>query len=641
MMNPRKKSVILCLSCSLKRSVFLMRRDAKFLSRSTARFGLFGVWFTLIALAAGLFLSNFLAPRVFSYSGAMMISTESVSLFSSADLTTPKTVFNLGEKAWALDRGTQLPVAGIRQRRFQWVAPDGTVKQQNDITIDGQSDSYQISATAQVGTWLVKSVDNSNIGYAVASFVVRDPGNASADLSVQVFGQTQAAAGKNLTYTLTVTNNGPDDAQNVQLTDVASGGVNFQSLTEPPDWSCTGSSAINCSVASLARGATASFTIEYQVDADAPGDATISNTAEISSRTNEPHTPDNTSTSTATVITSTCGFACPENITQAHDAGLNGATVNYETPSISSGCDPVICTPPSGSFFPAGVTTVVCSSLTGGSCSFTVTVTGTLSITLDGPDPLVVECHTEFREPGATVKNDTGNTFPVTSSAQTTLDMNTPGNYTITYTATDGVSTVTATRAVEVVDTTPPVITLNGANPMIVDLRSVFTDPGATALDACAGSKPVTSSGAVDTNTTGIYQITYTATDGTNTATTVRKVIVPYVFTGFFPPIGNPPELNVVNAGRAIPVKFSLGGDKGLDIFELGFPAVVLLDCGSNQGSEVQETVTAGESTLNYDPAADQYIYVWKTDRAWEGTCRRLVIKLNDETVHIANFKFR
>src|SRR6266545_1132510 len=47
---------------------------------------------------------------------------------------------------------------------------------------------------------------------------------------------------------------------------------------------------------------------------------------------------------------------------------------------------------------------------------------------------------------------------------------------------------------------------------------------------------------------------------------------VPFDFSGFFPPVDNPPAVNVVNAGRAIPVKFSLSGDKGLNIFAAGFP---------------------------------------------------------------------
>ena len=39
--------------------------------------------------------------------------------------------------------------------------------------------------------------------------------------------------------------------------------------------------------------------------------------------------------------------------------------------------------------------------------------------------------------------------------------------------------------------------------------------------------------------------------------------------------------------------------------------------------------------------ADGQYVYVWKTDKAWSGTCRQLVVKLSDNTEHRANFRFK
>jgi hypothetical protein len=54
----------------------------------------------------------------------------------------------------------------------------------------------------------------------------------------------------------------------------------------------------------------------------------------------------------------------------------------------------------------------------------------------------------------------------------------------------------------------------------------------------------------------------------------------------------------------------------------------------------VEETLTAGGSTLTYDAVAGQYVYVWKTDKAWAGTCRQLQVKFADGTVQLANFSF-
>src|SRR6185295_6038373 len=55
-----------------------------------------------------------------------------------------------------------------------------------------------------------------------------------------------------------------------------------------------------------------------------------------------------------------------------------------------------------------------------------------------------------------------------------------------------------------------------------------------------------------------------------------------YSFTGFFQPVDNLPTLNVASAGSAIPVKFSLGGNQGLNIFAAGYPASSPIDCDAN-----------------------------------------------------------
>lgn len=76
-------------------------------------------------------------------------------------------------------------------------------------------------------------------------------------------------------------------------------------------------------------------------------------------------------------------------------------------------------------------------------------------------------------------------------------------------------------------DTTPPVITLKGDNPMVVAQGAALSDPGATATDNVDGSVAVSVSGSVDTATVGSYTLTYTAKDSAgNEGSTTRTVEV-------------------------------------------------------------------------------------------------------------------
>src|SRR6185312_5857983 len=55
-----------------------------------------------------------------------------------------------------------------------------------------------------------------------------------------------------------------------------------------------------------------------------------------------------------------------------------------------------------------------------------------------------------------------------------------------------------------------------------------------------------------------------------------------YAFAGFYAPVDNPDTVNVVQAGSAIPVKFSLGGDHGLLIFATNSPASGQVTCDAS-----------------------------------------------------------
>lgn len=115
-----------------------------------------------------------------------------------------------------------------------------------------------------------------------------------------------------------------------------------------------------------------------------------------------------------------------------------------------------------------------------------------------------------------------------------------------------------------------------------------------------------------------------------------------YAFGGFRSPVDARPTLNSVKAGAAVPVKFSLGGDEGPAIFATGYPRSDGIACDSTADVDaIEQTVAAGGSSLTFDPSTGLYTYVWKTEKAWAGTCRQLVLAFMDGSFARANFKLK
>ncbi|MER7959985.1 PxKF domain-containing protein [Streptomyces sp. NPDC096030] len=144
---------------------------------------------------------------------------------------------------------------------------------------------------------------------------------------------------------------------------------------------------------------------------------------------------------------------------------------------------------------------------------------------------------------------------------------------------------------------------------------------GGSSLDPDGGAAPV-------------------ATRSGNGQVTITYEAATYAFSGFFAPVDNPPVVNEVNAGRTVPVKFSLGGDQGLDILAPNSPSSQQVTCNSSAPVDVVETTTS-QSGLTYNAATGEYQYNWKTQKAWSGTCRVFTLTLDDGTVHTLNFQFK
>jgi len=193
-------------------------------------------------------------------------------------------------------------------------------------------------------------------------------------------------------------------------------------------------------------------------------------------------------------------------------------------------------------------------------------------------------------------------------------------------------------------DTTPPVLRLpadivvqaSGPDGATVSFNVDATDdvdgPVAVTCEPSSGSRfPL-----------GTTIVSCSASDSAgNRATGTFTVTVLYGWAGFFRPIENG-VINVANSGSTIPIKFSLGGDQGLSIFFSDeYPNSATIPCSASlDETAIEEYATNSVSGLKYDAGNDQYIYTWKTERAWKGTCRQLIIRLRDGTYHRANFRF-
>ncbi len=147
-------------------------------------------------------------------------------------------------------------------------------------------------------------------------------------------------------------------------------------------------------------------------------------------------------------------------------------------------------------------------------------------VTLAGDATMTVEACQPFTDPGATAFDDTLGALPVAVSG--TIDPNVPGTYTIHYTASNGFATTTVTRTIHVVDTTPPVLTLNGPAGVTIEAGSAWIDPGATASDTCGTdlTGAIHVSGRVNRLVPGVYVLTYSVSDGVNSTSRTRTVTV-------------------------------------------------------------------------------------------------------------------
>lgn len=148
-------------------------------------------------------------------------------------------------------------------------------------------------------------------------------------------------------------------------------------------------------------------------------------------------------------------------------------------------------------------------------------------ITLNGEAEINIEIGSQFVDLGATAYDEFEKVDTIVTS-DSAVDTSKLGQYIITYKAIDSSRNITtAIRKVNVVDTVPPEIILNGDTEVVIEAGQKYEELGAIGIDKVDGNFKATVSGDVNTNIPGEYILTYTATDNSgNSSTLTRKVKV-------------------------------------------------------------------------------------------------------------------
>jgi uncharacterized repeat protein (TIGR01451 family) len=162
-----------------------------------------------------------------------------------------------------------------------WLSEAGTVLKGDTVTVRQIS-----SAVFNTQTDLYLTIGGVSEPFRVTTRA------QAADLSiVKTSTPATPVLGQPLTYTLTVSNAGPDTAEQVTVTDVLPAGLTFDSASAPCSYE-NANRTVACSLGSLSNGAQRSVDIEVISNVSGP----VSNTARVASSISDPGGGNNSST---------------------------------------------------------------------------------------------------------------------------------------------------------------------------------------------------------------------------------------------------------------------------------------------------------------------------------------------------------
>src|SRR5439155_377707 len=183
------------------------------------------------------------------------------------------------------------------------------------------------SATASTADPDASNNDGSATGSRVTTTVTEE-----ADLEVAKSGPATVNAGRNLTYTIVVTNHGPSTAASVVVRDDLPSGVTFVSAS---NGGTTSSGVVTWpTVGSLSNGASVTRTVTVT----APASGTLVNVGSASSSTADPTPGNNDGTAAASRVTTTVTERADLSVAKSGPATVNAlGSITYTIVVTNSG----------------------------------------------------------------------------------------------------------------------------------------------------------------------------------------------------------------------------------------------------------------------------------------------------------------
>ncbi|HSD03976.1 MAG TPA: PxKF domain-containing protein [Gaiellales bacterium] len=189
------------------------------------------------------------------------------------------------------------------------------------------------------------------------------------------------------------------------------------------------------------------------------------------------------------------------------------------------------------------------------------------------------------------------------------------------------------------IDRRAPAISVSTPADGAVVTRGAVVNPVYACIDGGSGTATCAGpAGPLDTATPGHHQFTITATDAAGNSSSLTSgywVDGGYTWGGFFTR-----PLTHAHAGRVIPVAFSLGGNFGDHVVAPGYPVSAPVTCGSADVPAGGDPVRLVGGGVHYFRWWGRYVLLWQTDRAWAGTCRAFILKLDDGSTHAFVVRF-